>query len=127
MQFSREPIAVVQGLLVPILMTVVLLFHWPADTVGIVNAALLAIGGFVASLGVGIDAALPLLTGLGKAVIAVLLAFGLHVPEVTQTVVLTVLSIVVAYLTRPQVTAKVPPLEPFSHPAAATGGYASRQ
>jgi hypothetical protein len=110
MQFSREPVAIVQGLLVPILMSVVLLFHFPDTTVGVVNAALLALGGFIASLGVGVDAALPLLVGLAKALLSVLLAFGLHVPEVTQTVILTVISIAVAFFsTRPQVTAKVAP------------------
>lgn len=128
MQLSREPVAVVQGLLVPLLMAAVLLFHFPDTTVGVVNAALLAIGGFIASVGVSVDAALPLLVGLAKALLAVLLAFGLHVPEVTQVFVLSAISIVVAFFgTRPQVTAKVAPVTSLTRPAAAAGGYASRQ
>lgn len=108
MRFTREPVAIVQGLVVPVLLAIVMLFHWSETTSGAVNVLIVALGGAVAALGVGVDALLPLLGGLAKAVIAVLLAFGLHVPEETQAFVLTVVSVVVAWLTRPQVTAKTP-------------------
>jgi hypothetical protein len=107
MRFSREPVVLVQGLIIPILLAVVMLFRWPADTVGVVDAALLAVGGVVAALGVSVDATLPLLGGLAKALLAVLLQFGVHVSEEWQTTILVVVSIAVAYVTRPQVTAKV--------------------
>lgn len=110
MLLSREPVILVQAVLVPILLAAVLLFGWSENTVGVVQAAILAIGGAVAALGVGVDALLPLLGGLAKAIIAVFLTFGLPLGAATETFILTVISILVAYLTRPQVEAKVLPL-----------------
>lgn len=106
MRFSREPVVLVQALIVPLALAVVLLFHWPNTTVGVVNTLIVALGGAVAALGVSVDALLPLLAGLSKAVLAVILAFGLNVPENVQVFVLSAVGIVVAFLTRPQVTAK---------------------
>lgn len=108
---KREPVMVVEALLVPILLAATLLFAWPEETVGIVQTAILAIGGFVAALGVGKDAALAVLGGLAKAVLATLLTFGVPITEQWQTFILTVVSVVVAFLTRPQVEAKVQPLD----------------
>lgn len=107
---KREPVVFVEGLLVPLLLAATLLFAWTEETVGIVQAAVLAIGGFVAALGVGKDAALATLGGLAKAVLAVLLTFGVPISEQWQTFVLSAVSIVVAFLTRPQVEAKVQPV-----------------
>ena len=107
MQLSREPVALVQGLLVPIALAVVLALHLGVDLTGAVDALVMALGGAVAAWGVARwDALLPLLSGLAKAVIAVLLAFTVHVPESTSTLVLSVIGIVVAFLTRAQVAAK---------------------
>ena len=107
MQISREPIVLIQGLIIPLLMTIIMLFRWPPETVGVVNAALLAAGGVVAAFGVSVDAVLPLLTGFAKAVLAVALAFGAHVPTEWQATVLGVISVAVAFYSRTQVTAKV--------------------
>jgi hypothetical protein len=107
MNFNREPVALVQGLLVPVALLVILLFKLPETTVGVLNALIMAIGGAVAALGVSVDSFLPLIGGLAKAVIAVMLAFGLHISDQWQATVLGVLSVVVAYITRPQVVAKV--------------------
>lgn len=106
----REPVVVVDALLVPILLAATLLFAWPENVVGVVQAAILALGGFVAAVGIGKDAALAALSGLAKAVLAVLLTFGVPISESWQTFVLTVVSVVVAFLTRPQVEAKVQPV-----------------
>lgn len=119
MRFTREPVAIVQGLVVPILLALVLLLHLSETATGALNVLILAVGGAVAAVGVGVDKLLPLLGGLAKAVIAVLLAFGLHVPEATQAFVLTVISVVVAFLTRLQVTAKSPPTPALSTSSAA--------
>ena len=109
MKLTREPVVVVQALIVPILMSLVLLFGWPENTVGVVQAAILAIGGAVAAAGVGRDALLPVLGGVAKAVIAVFLTFGLPLTPELETFILTVISVIVAYMTRPQVEAKVLP------------------
>lgn len=113
MRFQRDPVILVQMLIIPILMSIVLLFAssfgWPETTVGVVNALLLAAGGAVAAFGVSVDAGLPLVAGIVKALLAVLLAFGLHINEVQQVVVLTIVSVIISYLTRGQVTAKEQP------------------
>lgn len=106
--FQRFPVASVQGVLVPILIALVPVLGLSEVTSGAVNTALLALGGAVAAFGVSVDAGLPLLTGVAKAVLAAVLAFGVHVPEVWQAAGLSVLSILVAAWTHTQVTAKQP-------------------
>ena len=105
-KFTREPVAIVQALIVPLLIVAVGLFGWPESTVGVVNALILAVGGAVAALGVSVDAFLPLAAGVAKAALAVALAFNMDISEGAQTAILSAISIVVAFLTRPQVTAK---------------------
>lgn len=107
---KREPVVLVEALLVPILLAATLLFGWTESTVGVVQAAILALGGFAAATGVSKDAALAALAGLAKAVLAVLLTFGVPISESWQTFVLTTISIVVSFLTRPQVESKGQPL-----------------
>jgi hypothetical protein len=107
--FSRFPVASVQGVLVPILIALVPVFGWAEGVSGAVNVALLALGGLVAAFGVSVDAGLPLLTGAAKAVVAAVLAFGVHIPETWQAAGLAILSILVASWTHTQVTAKQPP------------------
>ncbi|SRR5216110_1555892 len=107
MRISREPVVLVQGLLVPVALAVVLFLHLGDVASGALNTLIMVAGGLVAAWGVAkVDAVLPLAAGAAKAVLAVLLAFGLHVPDSTQTLALSVIGIVVAFLTRPQVTAK---------------------
>jgi len=110
MRFDREPVALVQGFLVPVALAIVLLCQPNPILGGALNTLIMALGGVIAAFGVQrADAALPLLAGLAKAVLAVLLAWGLPVSEASQTFVLSVVSIIVAYLTRPQVTANTSP------------------
>lgn len=104
--FQRFPVALVQAVIVPILVAVTPLIVHNDDAVGAVNIALMALGGVVAAFGVSVDAALPLLTGAAKAVVAAVLAFGVDIPESWQVAGLTVLSILVAAWTHTQVTAK---------------------
>ncbi len=106
--FQRFPVASVQGTLVPILIALVPVFGFSQEQAGAVDAVLLALGGVVAAFGVSVDAGLPLLTGLAKASLAVVLTFNVHVPEAWQTAGLAVLSILVAAWTHTQVTAKEP-------------------
>jgi len=118
MRLTRDPVVLVQGLIIPILMTIVLVLKLSTDTTGLVDALLLAIGGAIAALGVSVDALLPLLGGLAKASLAVLLAFGVHLGVEWQTMILSILAIVVAFLTRPQVTSRVPASPPVIMPVA---------
>lgn len=109
MKISREPVALVQALLVPIMLAIILALPLGGDLSGALNAVVTGVGGMVAAFGVQKwDAVLPLLGGFAKSVIALILAFGIHLAENYQTLILSVLAIVVGFLTRPQVTAKVP-------------------
>lgn len=103
---NREPVVVFQALVVPILMALSLVFGFTEETQGIVNATLLAVGGFVAALGVSVRSALPLLSGLVKAVLALLAAFAVDIPSNWQVALLSVVAVVTAYFTQSQVVAK---------------------
>lgn len=108
MKLTREPVALVQALFVPILLALILALPLGGELSGALNAVVTGVGGLVAAYGVQRwDAVLPILGGFAKSVIALILAFGIHLAENYQTLILSVLAIVVAYLTRPQVTAKV--------------------
>lgn len=107
MHVSREPVVIIQGLLVPLLVLLVPLFHWGEPASGIVNAAILTVGGALAAAFVGVDQLLPLLAGVAKAVLAVFLAFGVDVPETTQAFILAATGVFLSFLgVRPQVTPK---------------------
>lgn len=106
MTFNREPVVLVQALLVPLALAVILFLHLGETLTDSLNVLVVALGGAVAALGVGTDKILPLLGGLAKAIVAVVIGFGGHVSDDTQVLILTGISIIVAYLTRPQVTPK---------------------
>lgn len=109
MNLKREPVALIQALLVPILLAVVLALPLGGYLSGAMNAVITGVGGLVAAFRVEKwDGVLPILGGFAKSVIALILAFGIHLAENYQTLILSVLSIIIAYLTRPQVTAKAP-------------------
>lgn len=103
---NREPVVVFQALVVPALIAFSLIFGFSTDTQSLVDASLLALGGFVAAVGVSVRSALPLLSGLVKAVLALLLGLGLDVPANWQAAVMGVIAVAVAYFTQSQVVAK---------------------
>jgi predicted anti-sigma-YlaC factor YlaD len=92
-----------------------LFLNLTTDAQGAVNAALVAVGGLVAAALVRFRDALPLLTGVGKAVIAVLLAFGIHLAPSTQAGVMAVLTVLTGLAVQGGVIAP-PPRDPFSSP-----------
>ena len=109
-QFSREPVVLVQAAIVPILLLLLPLFGWSLMATDTVRVLVLAAGGFVAALGVSMEAALPLVMGLLQAGVSAALAFGWNIPTVWQTFVFGFASVVIGLFTRTQVTAKVPVL-----------------
>lgn len=106
---GREP-AVFWGLVATLLQSVALLLPLTSEAQGAVNAATLALAGFLTAAMVSVDAALPALVGLLKAVFALLLAFGTSVPEPTQVGILAIVTALGAFFVRTNVTAKVQPL-----------------
>jgi hypothetical protein len=109
--WGREP-AVFWGLVATLLQSIALLFSFDEPAQGAINAVTLALAGFLTAAMVSVDAALPALIGLLKALFALLLAFGTAVPESTQVGILAVVTALGAFFVRQQVTAKVPAAVP---------------
>jgi hypothetical protein len=108
---GREP-AVFWAMVATLAQAVLLLFHLDPQVQGACNAALLAAAGFLTAAAVSVDAALPALTGLLKAVFAVLLAFGTPLSEPTQVAILAIVTALGAFFVRQQVVARVQPKLP---------------
>lgn len=106
MEIRREPIVIFQGLIVPALIAVSLVLNLSTDVQSLTDAVLLALGGIVAAFGVSARAALPLLSGFAKAVIALLLGLGVHVAPNWQAAIMGVIGVAVAFYTQSQVVAK---------------------
>lgn len=106
MEIRREPIVIFQGLVIPALMAVSLVLNLSTDVQSLTDAVLLALGGIVAAFGVSARAALPLLSGFVKAVLALLLGLGVHVPSNWQAAIMGVIAVTVAFYTQSQVIAK---------------------
>lgn len=100
---GREP-AIFFSMLATLIQAILLLFPWSDETHGVVNAAVLAAAGLATAAYVSVDAVLPALVGLIKAVFAVVLAFGVHLPDTTQVAVLAIVSAAMAFLVRGSVT-----------------------
>lgn len=104
--WGREP-AVFWGLVAVLLQSVALLLPFTPEVQGGVNAAALALAGFLTAAMVSVDAALPALVGLLKALFAVLLAFGTNIPEPTQVGILAVVTALGAFFVRQNVVSRV--------------------
>lgn len=103
---GREP-AVFWAMAATLAQALFLLAPWSDEVHGVINAALLAAAGFLTAAYVSVDAALPALTGLLKAVFAVVLAFGVNLPDTTQVAILAIVTAAGAFLVRREVSAKV--------------------
>lgn len=104
--FGREP-AVAFAMVATLLQAVALFFQFTPEVQSLVNAALVALAGFATAATVSVEQALPALVGVIKAVFAVVLGFGVHVPDTTQVAVLAVVTALGAFFVRQQVTAPV--------------------
>ena len=106
---GREPVMTISTV-VALLIAVLPVFGWPAETVGAVAGALVLIGGAVEAALVSVDRALPLLVGVAKAVLAVVAAFGLNIPDNHVAALMAVLTVIGGLATRAQVSAVQPPV-----------------
>jgi len=104
--FGREP-AVFWALAATLAQALFLLAPWSDEVHGVINAATLAAAGFLTAAWVSVDAALPALVGLLKAVFAVVLAFGVDFPDTTQVGILAIVTAIGAFFVRQNVEAKV--------------------
>jgi hypothetical protein len=71
---------------------------------GLVNAALATAAGFATAAMVSADAALPALLAVTKAVIALLLGFGVHLPDTIQVASMALIAAAGAFFVRQNVS-----------------------
>lgn len=106
--FGREP-AVTVGIVVALLIALLPVFNWNADVAATVAGAIAVLGGAVTAAMVSVDKLLPLLVGVGQAVVAVATAFSVNIPDNYITAGMAVLSVIAGLATRSQVSPKDPP------------------
>lgn len=104
--FGREP-ALWLALVAALVMAAGLAFHLSSDAQAGLNAAAVAVVGVITAATVhdGVSAAV---LGLVKALVALVLAFGLHLSPDWQVAILTLAAAVTAMFVRTQATAPVP-------------------
>lgn len=104
---GRDAVVTV-SLVVSGLIALLPVFGWSGERAALVSAALVAAGGVVSAWLVAVDRALPLLVGLGKAVVAAVAGFGVHLPDNQVAALMAVLTLVAGLATRTQVGAVQP-------------------
>lgn len=105
---GREPVFVVQNA-VAVLLAATLFLNLSTDVQSLVNAVIVAAGGVAAAFMVAAERALPLLDGLLRAVLALVIGLGIDVPANVQAGIFATLAAIVAWLLRDRVTAPVQP------------------
>lgn len=105
-----------------LLIAVLPVFGWTSEVIGTVSAALVVLAGAVSAALVSVDRLLPLLVGVGKAVLAVVAAFGLHVPDNQVAALMAVLTVIGGVSTRAQVGAVEPPRDRHGNDVRALPG-----
>lgn len=83
------------------------LFHFSADTQGVIVAVVTAGFGVWTAFHLTQDKILPAILGFAQAAFSLFLAFGADVPAVDQANILGFVTVVVGLFVRTQVTAKV--------------------
>lgn len=105
--FGREP-ALFAKLSAALIMLVSAYFtHWSPETQGIVDAAVLAVAGFVVAWKVVGERALAGLSGVAGALLSLATAFGLHLSSDEQVGIMTAITVGVAFWLRGQVEAPI--------------------
>lgn len=105
---NREP-AFISGIIATLIQLLsITVTHWDTNTQGAINAVIVAVMGVITAWAVSKDGALAALTGLGKALIALGLAFGLELSPNLQTMIMMAVTVLASFLVRDRVTAKVP-------------------
>lgn len=107
---GREPVMTISTI-VALLIALLPVFGWPAETVGALAGALVLAGGALEAALVSVDRALPLLIGVAKAVLAAVAAFGLNIPDNHVAALMAVLTVIAGLATRAQVGAVEPPTD----------------
>lgn len=104
----RDPVVSLNLVAATVMMVSAFFFPLSVDQQGVINALALAVVGVLAAFRTS-DGQLPALLGGFKALMALGLAFGLHLAPEQQAVALTFVAAVTALWIRPQVSPKDAP------------------
>lgn len=106
---KREPALLYVGLLAPVVQVLAAFVFDANPTVqGAVNAAAVAIAGAITAVLVRSDSLVPAILGAAQAVLALVLAFGVHWSSEQQAALMGLVGVVVAVVVRDRVEAPVP-------------------
>jgi hypothetical protein len=105
---NREPALLWIGLIAPLVQAIAaFVFVTDPAVQGAVNAVAAALAGAVTAWLVKDENLVPILTGLGQAVIALVLAYGVQWSVDQQTALMAAFGVVAAFVVRERVTAPV--------------------
>lgn len=105
----RRDAVAIMNVLSALVVLISLTAHLSVGVQGGLNAVVAAVFGLIGVVGVvSADKLMPFIVGLGKAVLALVLAFGVGVDPALQVAVLAVLETLSALLLRAQLTSVVP-------------------
>lgn len=107
-KLSREPAVLLALFASLVSLLAMFIFHWTDEQQSLLNAAAIALAGFITAWLVKTDPIAPAALGLVQAVLAVAVGFGLHLAPAGQTVLLTLTSTLIAAFVRSQVEAPIP-------------------
>ena len=106
----RRDAVAITNVLSALIVLVSLTAHLDAGQQGALNTVAVAVMALLGTVGVvTADKLVPFVVGVGKAVVALVVAFGLHLDPTMQVAIITVLETLSALLLRGQLTSVVPP------------------
>jgi hypothetical protein len=116
-RLARDPVVYTNLVAAFVMLVSTFFFPLTPDQQGVVNALAVAIAGAWGAWKVS-DGQLALLMGLFKAALAVALAFGLHLSDVQQLTLMTIVAALGAAFVRTQVGSPVMPPPSTAQPVA---------
>jgi hypothetical protein len=121
---GRDPVFVVESAMMALL-ALSLFLNLNPTVQGLVTAAVMAVGGFVSAWLVSAEKALPALTGVARAILALIAGLGVDVPANVQAGVFALISVFVAFMLRDRVAAPMSATAPAVVPpiTRTTGGH----
>jgi hypothetical protein len=120
-RLSRDPVFYTNLVAALVMFTSSFVINLTADQQGVLNAVALAIAGLATAWRVS-DGQLSLVVNLFKALIALGLAFGLHLSPEQQAVIIVMVQAIGVGFIRTQVGAPVPPPASTASPVTPVGG-----
>lgn len=109
MQFNREPALMWVMLLAPaVQLAAAFVFKADPNLQGVINAAAVAIAAGITAYMVKAEDAVAVLTGAAQAILAVVLAFGVHLDATQQASIMAFVGLVLGMWLRNQLVAPEP-------------------